>query len=87
MAQGGVADEYRGRVWGAFMTNLALFALVGRLFATLLGDALGPLYLLAVVALFDALAGVIALALLRPKASRSAPARPAALQAEATVVG
>ncbi|HEY3081937.1 MAG TPA: MFS transporter [Chloroflexota bacterium] len=87
MVQGGVADEYRGRVWGAFMTNLALFALVGRLFATLLGDALGPLYLLAAVALFDTLAGVIALALLRSRASRSAPARPAALQGEATVVG
>jgi MFS family permease len=80
------ADEYRGRVWGAFMTNLAIFALVGRVFVMLLGDALGALHLLAAVALFDTLAGVLAIALLRSN-HRRAPARPAAIQAEATVVG
>jgi MFS family permease len=87
MLQGGVADAYRGRVWGAFMTNLALFALIGRVFATLMGDALGPLQLLAAVALFDVLAGAIAIALLRPTAEGSASARTAAVQPEATPVG
>lgn len=87
MVQGGVDDRYRGRVWGAFMTNLALFALVGRVFATLLGDALGALYLVAVVALFDTLAGMLAIALLRPTVGRSRRPEPSVIPAEVVVGG
>jgi MFS family permease len=87
LLQGGVPDRYRGRVWGAFMTNVALFALAGRVFATLLGDALGAAYLVAVVALFDALAGLIALALLGAAPRPSAGRQPTPVAAGAVVGG
>jgi MFS family permease len=75
LLQGGVDDAYRGRVFGALATTIAVMGLLGRAFATLLGDALGVTALLAIVAAFDCLAGLIALALLgRAPRPRPAPA-------------
>ena len=81
MLQAGVADAYRGRVFGALFTTIALTAMVGRAVATLAGDALGVVSLLSIVAAFDVLSGLIALSLLHT-------ARPPRLAAaEAPVVG
>jgi MFS family permease len=73
LLQGGVHDAYRGRVFGALATTIAVMGLLGRAFATLLGDALGVTALLAIVATFDALAGLAALVLLRAGVPRSRP--------------
>jgi MFS family permease len=78
LIQGGVPDAYRGRVFGALFTTMALLSLVGRGFATLFGDALGAPVLVGVVAGFDLLAGLAAVALLR---RRAAPVEPALVRA------
>jgi MFS family permease len=70
LLQGSVDDAYRGRVFGALATTIALMGLFGRAFATLLGDAVGIGALLAIVATFDVLGGMVALALLRAPSLR-----------------
>ena len=66
LLQGGVADEYRGRVFGAYSTVTALTLLVGMTLAGTLGDLVGIVSMLVVSALLYVAAGVTALAFLRP---------------------
>ncbi len=56
-----VADEYRGRVFGAWSTGQALMMLTGMGIASVLGDALGVVPLLDAAAVLFLLAGAITL--------------------------
>ncbi len=56
-----VADEYRGRVFGAWSTGQALMMLTGMGIASVLGDALGVVPLLDAAAILFLLAGAITL--------------------------
>lgn len=64
LIQAGVADRYRGRVFGAFMTSGALMRLVGTLLAGALGDVLGVVPILQVGALLWLITGVLTLFML-----------------------
>jgi predicted MFS family arabinose efflux permease len=69
MLQTNVADEYRGRVFGAYVTTVELLALVGIGLGGAMADVLGILPLLDAGGILYALGGLIALALL-PKKSQ-----------------
>jgi MFS family permease len=58
-------DQYRGRVASALGTTTALLGLIGMLIASALGDRTGPVILLDGTASLNALAGVVAMLLLR----------------------
>lgn len=73
--QTSVADRYRGRVMGAFATTSALAMLAGQAIATFFGDALPIVPLLSAEALLNVAAGLAALWLLRPSASKPAEER------------
>lgn len=60
-----VPDRYRGRVLGAFGTAFALLTLLGMIFASLFGASIGVVASLSMAAVLDAVAGLIALWLLR----------------------
>jgi MFS family permease len=64
LLQSGVNDQYRGRIFGAFSTTNALMMLGGLGLASLLGDRLGVVSTLNIVAVLYFLAGIVALALL-----------------------
>ncbi len=63
LLQQGVADRYRGRVFGAFNTTNALMTLLGLGLGGALGDLLGPVILLVLAGGLYVLAGVLALGL------------------------
>ena len=68
LIQSHVADEYRGRVAGALGTTTALMSLFGMLIASALGDRVGAVVLLDSSGSLTALAGVIAMIMLRGSA-------------------
>jgi MFS family permease len=63
--QTAVTDEYRGRVFGAYGTALALLGLIGTTVAGVLGDLVGIVFVLNIQVGVFILAGVLALVLLR----------------------
>ncbi|MFL5803327.1 MAG: MFS transporter [Roseiflexaceae bacterium] len=64
LLQTGVADQYRGRIFGALGTTQGLLALVGTLLAGALGDRLGVVTMLNIQGGGYILAGLLGLALL-----------------------
>jgi MFS family permease len=60
-------DQYRGRVFGAFETYLAVMGLLGIGFATLVGESIGVLFSLYISALLYISGGLLAFFLLRPR--------------------
>jgi MFS family permease len=65
LIQQSVADQYRGRIFGAYGALSALTTLVGQAAASLLGDRVGLVPVLNWMGIMYLLAGVCALALLR----------------------
>ena len=65
LIQVNVADQYRGRVASALGTTTSVMALLGIFISTALGDRVGAVGLLDGAGSLNALAGVVALALLR----------------------
>ena len=61
LVQQSVADEYRGRVFGAFGTTNAVVMLAGLAAGSLLGDAVGPVPPMNLSAALFALGGLVAL--------------------------
>ena len=61
-----VADEYRGRVFGAFGTTLSLLSLIGMAFAGAAGDALGVIPVLNIQGGGYVLVGLLVWLLVRP---------------------
>jgi MFS family permease len=59
-----VADKYRGRIFGAYMTVQALMMLVGMGLASGLADRVGVVPMADVDAAFNILAGIIALVMM-----------------------
>jgi len=59
-----VPDRYRGRVFGALGTSMAIFLLIGQGVASSLGDSLGIVPLLNVKGILDITAGLLAFILL-----------------------
>jgi MFS family permease len=71
LLQTGIADQYRGRVFGALGTTQSLLALIGTTLAGALADYLGVITLLNIQGGGYILAGLLGLALLRnPAPSR-----------------
>ena len=68
MLQSGVADNFRGRVFGALGTTIALIGLVSLWLAGVLGEILGIVPMLSVAGAVTLLAGVLAFVLL-PKST------------------
>lgn len=66
LLQTSVADEYRGRIFGAMGTTSALLMLLGTVLAGLLGDPLGVITVLNTQGGMYVLAGICVLVLLRP---------------------
>lgn len=65
LLQSGAADEYRGRVFGAYGTTNALLMLTGMAFAASSGDILGVVILMNIAAILFLVAGGAAMILLR----------------------
>jgi MFS family permease len=80
LIQSGVADQYRGRVFGAYGTTQALMMLIGMGLASALADSVGVLPLLDLVGGLYVLAGFVILAMV---GHRAAPAETAELGSEA----
>ncbi len=87
LLQIGVADRYRGRVFGAFATTVELLALVGIVLGGALADALGVLPLLDAGGLLYALGGLVALAMLRAQGLEREQGREADTTASAATPG
>jgi MFS family permease len=68
--QSGVADRYRGRMFGAFGTTNGLMLLAGAGLAGLLGDVLGVVPMLDGVAALYLVASLVAMRMLRDESSR-----------------
>jgi hypothetical protein len=73
LLQSSVADQYRGRIFGAYGTLSALVGLIGMGLASTLADRLGAVPLLDASGALNLVAAALAFALLR-----EAPARPLA---------
>jgi MFS family permease len=82
LIQSGVADQYRGRVFGAYGATQALMMLAGMGLASVLGDSVGVVPLFDLVGGLYVLAGLIILALV---GRRSAPGEIAELSGEPTL--
>ncbi|HEX9132821.1 MAG TPA: MFS transporter [Ktedonobacteraceae bacterium] len=65
LLQSNVADEYRGRVFGALNTVQAITMLFGMILASGLGDRIGIIPMLEVDAAFNILAGILAIFMIR----------------------
>ncbi len=72
LLQSNVADEYRGRVFGALNTVQAITMLFGMILASGLADRIGIIPMLEVDAAFNILAGILAFFMIR-KAAIPAP--------------
>jgi MFS family permease len=68
-----IADQYRGRVAGALGTATALMALLGMLIASTLGDRVGAVALLDSSGALTALAGVVAVVMVRDAVPTAPP--------------
>ena len=68
-----IADQYRGRVAGALGTTTALMALLGMLIASTLGDRVGAVALLDSSGALTALAGVVAVVMVRDAVPTAPP--------------
>jgi MFS family permease len=84
MFQNAMPDEYRGRVFGAFMTTAAVLSLFGTILAGYLGERIHMVTILNVQGLGYVVAGVLALIFLRRLYdAKTAPStQPANLEAE-----
>ncbi len=60
-----MADEYRGRIFGALNTVQAITMLFGMILASGLGDRIGIIPMLEVDAAFNILAGILAFIMIR----------------------
>lgn len=67
LLQNQVKDEYRGRVFGALSTTMALLILVGMGFASIAGDVVGIVPVINVQGFGYVLAGILAWVVLRPQ--------------------
>jgi hypothetical protein len=87
LLQSGVADQYRGRIFGAYGTLNALVGLIGMGLASALGDRLGAVPLLDAAGALNLVAAALALALLRttPDAPRAATAEAVGAIADRTL--
>jgi MFS family permease len=65
LLQSNVADEYRGRIFGALNTVQAITMLFGMILASGLGDRIGIVPMLEVDAAFNILAGILAFFMIR----------------------
>ncbi len=65
LLQSNVADEYRGRIFGALNTIQAIAMLFGMMLASGLGDRIGIIPMLEVDAAFNILAGILAFLMIR----------------------
>jgi MFS family permease len=65
LLQSNVADEYRGRVFGALNTVQAITMLFGMILASGLADRIGIIPMLEVDAVFNILAGILAFFMIR----------------------
>jgi MFS family permease len=72
LLQSNVADEYRGRVFGALNTVQAITMLFGMILASGLADRIGIIPMLEVDAAFNILAGILAFFMIR-KGAKPAP--------------
>ena len=79
LLQTGVADEYRGRVFGAYGTTQALTVLIGMGLASALGDLAGVVPLFNLVGGLYVLSGLVILAMV---GRRAAPMETTALGGE-----
>jgi MFS family permease len=68
LLQSNVADEYRGRIFGALNTVQAISMLFGMILASGLGDRIGIISMLEVDAAFNILAGILAFFMIRKSA-------------------
>ena len=74
LLQGNIPDRFRGRVFGALGTSMAICVLLGQGSASLLGDQLGTVPLLMIKGILDIAAGLLAFTLLyNVNGSLSAP--------------
>jgi MFS family permease len=73
LLQSNVADEYRGRIFGALNTVQAIAMLFGMILASALGDRIGIILVLELDAGFNILAGILAFFMIR-NANKPAPA-------------
>lgn len=76
LLQSSASDAYRGRVFGAYGTTIALTTLVGQAMASILGNHFGivPIFMLA--GCFELLGGLVAFVLLRRASHIAAQALP-----------
>jgi MFS family permease len=65
LLQSNVADEYRGRIFGALNTVQAITMLFGMILASGLGDRIGIIPMLEVDGAFNILAGILAFFMIR----------------------
>lgn len=70
LLQSSIADEYRGRIFGAFGTTSSLMLLVGLSVGGTLGNRFGVIALLESAGVLYFLAGVVALVMIREKSRR-----------------
>ncbi len=74
MAQAGTPDRYRGRVYGALYTTMALLSLAGVGLAGVLGEIFGIVPMLTTAGCITILSGVLALVLIPEPKEHSEPA-------------
>lgn len=73
LLQNQVSDEYRGRVFGALNTSIALLILAGMGFASVAGDLVGIVPVINIQGYGYVLAGILAWVVLRPRLAPSTP--------------
>jgi MFS family permease len=78
LLQATVADAYRGRVFGAFGTTVALMTLIGQGVGSVLGERVGVAPTMTLAGCFDILAAGVAFVLLRRAAHIATEAQPTA---------
>lgn len=79
LLQSGVADKYRGRVFGALNTTFALLTLAGMGLASVVGDVLGIVPVINIQGYVYVAAGIVALTFLWTRPAISPPGRERAL--------
>ncbi|HEY8292620.1 MAG TPA: MFS transporter [Thermomicrobiales bacterium] len=76
LLQSSAADAYRGRVFGAYGTTIALMTLVGQGMASVLGNRFGVVPIFTLAGCFELLGGLVAFILLRRASHIAAEVRP-----------
>ena len=77
LLQSSVADAYRGRVFGAYGTTIALMTLVGQGMASVLGNRFSVVAIFTLAGCFELLGGLVAFVLLRRAAHIATDGQPA----------